>query len=112
MTVSFKIDTVTMPLDPYRVEPEPKEVIDRAHSGKPVRDAYRTFRLFFDDMTTANFTTLIGYDDGAAHTLTIPHPVTGVYTNYAGAYFRLARAPVFEDITVSDVEFEASWIVA
>lgn len=111
MAVSFKIDTVTMPLDPAEVEWEPREVLERAHSGAPLRNARRIVRLDFGEMTTTDFNTLMTYDDGATHTLRIPHPTTGTYTDYAGAYFRNTRSSL-QDVHVEGVEFEASWIVA
>jgi hypothetical protein len=111
MAVSFQIDSVTMPKDPEEVEWESREILDLAHSGAPLRNARRIVRLAFGEMTPTDFNTLMAYDDGAAHTLRIPHPTTVAYTDYAGAYFRLTGAS-FQDVHVEAVEFEASWIVA
>ena len=109
MAVSFQIDSVTMPLDPYEVDWGQKNVLDLAHSGAPIFNVKRTARLRFDDMTTANFATFLAEDDGAAHTIKIPAEGTGTYTNYAGAYWRKV-AGALADLNVYGAEFEASWI--
>ena len=111
MAVSFQIDAVTMPLDPYNVEWTPKEELDRAHSGAPIFNIKRTVRLKFDDMTLTNFAIFLGYDNGASHTVKIPAESTSTYTNYAGVYWRKVSANL-SDIAAYSVEFEASWVEA
>src|SRR3990167_4471520 len=108
--MAMQIDAANMPRDPYDVRWEPREVIERAHSGKPLRNTYRSVLLMFDDMTPSDFNTIAAYDDAASHTIKIPHPTTGVYTNYT-AYFRVSRPPSFQDIHVEDVEFTAEWLL-
>ena len=110
--MAMQIDGNNMPRDPYDVRWEPKDVIDHAHSGKPLRNAYRRVVLMFDDLTPADFNTLLGYDDSSSHTIKIPAPGSGTYTDYAGSFFRLSRPAAFVDVHVEDVEFEVSWIVA
>ncbi|HEY4722868.1 MAG TPA: hypothetical protein VII92_13525 [Anaerolineae bacterium] len=110
--MAMQIDAANMPRDPYDVRWEPREVIERAHSGKPLRNTYRRVLLMFDDMTPADFNTLLGYDDGSSHTIRIPAPGSGIYTDYVGAYIRISRPAAFVDVHVEDIELEASWIVA
>ena len=110
--MAMQIDGNNLPRDPYDVRWEPKEVIDRAHSGKPLRNAYRRVVLMFDDLTPADFNTIAAYDDGGTHTVTIPHPTTAAYAAYAGAYFLVSRPHSFQDVHTEDVEFEVSWVVA
>ena len=112
MAVQFLIDGSAMPYDPVEVQWEPKEVLDRAHSGAPLRNARRTVRLIMPEMTMSNFATISAYDDASTHTVTIPHPTTGTYTAYAGSYIRVARAPSFLDIHAEEIELEVSWILA
>lgn len=108
----MQIDGNNMPRDPYDTRWEPREVIDRAHSGKPLRDAYRRVLLMFDDMTVSDFGAIAAYDDGSSHTIKIPHPTTAVYTDYAGAYIRVSSPHSFQDVHAEDIEFEVSWLVA
>lgn len=109
MAVQFKIDGTTMPLDPEQVTWEPKEWIARKHSGGPIVNAKRTVHLTWEAMSTADYATLAALCDSAAHTITIPHPDTEVYTLFPVAYLQMASAN-FQDVHVSRVEIEASYI--
>jgi len=110
--MAMQIDAANMPRDPYDVRWEPREVIERAHSGKPLRNTYRRVLLMFDDITPSDFNTIAAYDDGSTHTIKIPHPTTATYTDYAGAYIRVSRPHSFQDVHTEDIEFEVSWVVA
>ena len=109
MAVSFQIDAVVQPRDPVSVVWEPKEIVGRAHSGAPIFNIKRRAALQFDDLPFADFNTIAAYDNGATHTVRIPHPTTGAYTSYAGAYIRATRWRL-EDINSYDVEFTVEWI--
>lgn len=60
-------------------------------------------------MATADYATLVALCDSAAHTITIPHPDTEVYTLFSVAYLQMASAQ-FKDVHVERVEIEASYI--
>lgn len=109
MAVSFQLDAADMPLDPFEVVWEPKEVIDRNHDGAPIFNSKRTAHLRMPDMTTANFDTIQAHDDGATHSAKIPRPSDGTYTTYSNIYVRMIGFP-FRDLNVYDVEIEISWI--
>lgn len=109
MAVSFQLDAADMPLDPFDVIWEPKELIDRNHDGAPIFNIKRTARLRMPDMTTSNFSTIDAHDDGATHSAKIPRPSDGTYTTYSNVYVRTLNFSL-RDLNAYEVEFEISWI--
>ncbi len=107
--MAFEIDATPMSYDPQEVVWDQIEWLARKHGGGPLVNAKRSVRLSFDGLSYADFATLAAYCNTAAHSVKVPHPVTGAYTTFATAYLHLTRF-VYRDINAYDLEIVADFI--
>jgi hypothetical protein len=109
MAVSFQIDGSTMPLDPEVVRWSDPDWVGRKHNGGPIINTKRSVRLSWEVMTLADYGTLEAACTSAVHTLKVPHPTSGTYTTFSGAYLRVSGSDR-KDINVYGVELIADYV--
>lgn len=87
--MSIEIDSTNPGRQPTNFAWSPPVEIGTDHNGAPIWSLYRTCQLSWQYMELTDFDNWTGYVDGAAHSVTIPHPFTNSPTTYNNVYVHL-----------------------
>ena len=78
----IELDGGTTKMQPQSINWDPPSGLGQDGQGAPVYGPYWTCSLGFSHLTTAEFDRWHDAVDGATHTLTLPHPITGEMTDF------------------------------
>lgn len=104
MTI-YELDGAPTLQDPIDQGWDAPVLLDKDHLGAPLYGAFRSCRLTFNTMPTANLNQWVGKDDGATHSIKMPAPGTGTLTTYSGIFIRYVDARRGATLKIYDTEF-------
>ena len=104
---NYQIDGADVNQEPHQHQWTEKEPLGFDHSGIPTYRPLRSCTLSFDVMTETDFRQWAIKDDAAKHTATLPHPDSGVFTQFSDVVIQVARHRR-RDINVYDIDIKIS----
>jgi len=81
--MKIAIDGLVAEIQPGSLSWEPPQLLGSDGQGAPVRTPYWACRLGFSRLTVVQYEAWHdAWGDGALHTITLPHPASGIVTDY------------------------------